>query len=46
MRGMKVLSALAGLLGLGASGTAHAIAWYFQTPASKMAAPRRTTWSR
>ena len=38
MRGMKVLSALAGLLGLGASGAAHAIAWYFQTPASKMAA--------
>jgi len=38
MRGMKVLSALAGLLGLGLSGSAHAIAWYFQTPASKMAA--------
>jgi cytochrome c oxidase subunit 2 len=35
---MKVLSALAGLLGLGLSGSAHAIAWYFQTPASKMAA--------
>ena len=38
MRGTKLLYALAGLLGLGASGTAHAIAWYFQTPASKMAA--------
>ena len=38
MRGMKFLSALAGLLGLGLSGPAHAIAWYFQTPASKMAA--------
>ncbi len=38
MRGMKLLSTLAGLLGLGLSGTAHAIAWYFQTPASRMAA--------
>lgn len=28
----------AGLAALGASGPAHAIAWYFQTPASKMAA--------
>ncbi len=38
MRGTKVLSALAGLLGLALSGSAHAIAWYFQTPASKLAA--------
>jgi cytochrome c oxidase subunit 2 len=35
---MKVLSALAGLAGLGLSGSAYAIAWYFQTPASQMAA--------
>ena len=27
----------AALLALGASGAAHAIAWYFQTPASDMA---------
>ena len=38
MRGMKVLSALAGLLAFGLSGPVHAIAWYFQTPASQMAA--------
>ncbi|MGH8669570.1 MAG: cytochrome c oxidase subunit II [Burkholderiales bacterium] len=38
MRGTRVFSALAGLLGLAVSGSAHAIAWYFQTPASKMAA--------
>jgi cytochrome c oxidase subunit II len=38
MRGSKLVSVLAGLAGLGASGAAHAIAWYFQAPASKMAA--------
>jgi len=37
MRGMRVISALAGLAGLAVSGGAHAIAWYFQTPASRMA---------
>jgi cytochrome c oxidase subunit 2 len=36
-RGMKVFAALAGLLGLAAAGSAHAIAWYFQSPASQMA---------
>jgi cytochrome c oxidase subunit 2 len=34
---MKVFAALAGLLGLAAAGSAHAIAWYFQSPASQMA---------
>ncbi len=34
---MKVFSVLAGLAGLAVSGGAHAIAWYFQTPASRMA---------
>ena len=38
MRVTKVISALAGLAGLAASGVAHAVAWYFQSPASKMAA--------
>jgi cytochrome c oxidase subunit II len=42
MKGTKLISALAvlfaGLAALAASGSAHAIAWYFQTPASKMAA--------
>ena len=42
MKGTKLISALAALFGglaaLAASGPAHAIAWYFQTPASKMAA--------
>jgi cytochrome c oxidase subunit II len=42
MKGTKLISALAALFGglavLAASGSAHAIAWYFQTPASKMAA--------
>jgi cytochrome c oxidase subunit 2 len=38
MRGTKVLSALAGLAGLAACSPAHAIAWYFQAPASKLAA--------
>lgn len=40
MKGSKVkktLAALAGLGGLAASGGAHAIAWYFQTPASPIA---------
>jgi cytochrome c oxidase subunit II len=38
MRSTKILAVLAGLTGLAASGAAHAIAWYFQTPASKLAA--------
>jgi cytochrome c oxidase subunit 2 len=38
MRVTKVISALAGLAGLAASGAAHAVAWYFQSPASKIAA--------
>jgi cytochrome c oxidase subunit II len=38
MRGSKLVSVLAGLAALAASGAAHAIAWYFQDPASKMAA--------
>jgi cytochrome c oxidase subunit II len=37
MRGTKVIATLGGLLGLALSGSAQAIAWYFQTPASKMA---------
>ncbi len=37
MKGSKVLSALAGLAGLAASGAAHAIAWYFQSPGSQLA---------
>jgi len=38
MRGTKVISALAGLAGLAASGAAHAVAWYFQSPVSRIAA--------
>ena len=42
MKASKLISALTalstGLLALATSGSAHAIAWYFQTPASKMAA--------
>jgi cytochrome c oxidase subunit 2 len=42
MQGTKVIAALGGLLGLasglGFSGSAHALAWYFQSPASKLAA--------
>jgi cytochrome c oxidase subunit II len=39
MRGRTtIVSALAGLAALAASGAAHAIAWYFQAPASRMAA--------
>jgi cytochrome c oxidase subunit II len=37
MRGTKVIAALAGLAGLGVCGPARAVAWYFQSPASKMA---------
>jgi cytochrome c oxidase subunit II len=38
MRGRKtVVSALAGLAALAATGAAHAIEWYFQSPASRMA---------
>ncbi|MGQ0651698.1 MAG: cytochrome c oxidase subunit II [Betaproteobacteria bacterium] len=37
MRGTKFVAILAGLAALAASGAAHAIAWYFQSPASKMA---------
>jgi cytochrome c oxidase subunit II len=37
MKGSKVLTALAGLAALTASGAAHAIAWYFQTPGSQLA---------
>jgi cytochrome c oxidase subunit 2 len=42
MKGSKLLSALAGLVALAASGAAHAIAWYFQSPASAMA--REIDW--
>ena len=42
MRGTKVIAALAALLGLALglsfSGSARAVAWYFQSPASRMAA--------
>ena len=37
MRGMRALSIVAGLAALANAGVAHAIAWYFQTPASDMA---------
>jgi len=37
MRGMKVIAAPAGILGLAASGAAQALEWYFQAPASGMA---------
>jgi cytochrome c oxidase subunit 2 len=37
MRGTKLTGFLAGLAGLAACSSAHAIAWYFQTPASKLA---------
>jgi cytochrome c oxidase subunit II len=37
-RARSILSAAAALAGLGASGAAHAVAWYFQSPASQMAA--------
>jgi cytochrome c oxidase subunit II len=43
MKGMKVtrtrvISALAGLAGIASSSGAHAVAWYFQSPGSQMAA--------
>jgi cytochrome c oxidase subunit 2 len=37
MRGPRVVAVLAGLLGLANTGAAHAIAWYFQAPASNLA---------
>src|SRR3954466_11523780 len=37
MRGSKLLSAFAGLAALGAATSAHAIAWYFQSPGSQLA---------
>jgi cytochrome c oxidase subunit 2 len=37
MRALNVVSLLAGILGLAPSAPAHAIAWYFQSPASAMA---------
>jgi cytochrome c oxidase subunit 2 len=37
MKVTKLLSILGALGALATSGSAHAIAWYFQTPASKMA---------
>jgi cytochrome c oxidase subunit 2 len=37
MRGSKVISALAGIAGLALCGSAQAVAWYFQTPGSKLA---------
>src|SRR5687767_5912928 len=37
MKGSKLFSALAGIVALAASSAAHAIAWYFQSPASGMA---------
>jgi cytochrome c oxidase subunit II len=42
MKGSKLFSALAGMIALAASGAAHAIAWYFQSPASAMA--REIDW--
>jgi cytochrome c oxidase subunit 2 len=35
---MKLVAALGALAGIALSGSAHAVAWYFQTPASRMAA--------
>jgi len=37
MKGSKLVSLFVGLTAAAASGAAHAAAWYFQTPASKMA---------
>ena len=37
MRGMKVIAALAGILGLAVAGVAHAVPWYFQEAASPIA---------
>jgi cytochrome c oxidase subunit 2 len=38
MKGTKLFAAVAGFTGLAVSGAAYAIAWYFQSPASKLAA--------
>src|SRR5688572_18743742 len=37
MKGSKLVSATAGIAAAVAAGTAHAVAWYFQSPASQMA---------
>ena len=37
MRGKNLRTALAGLAALAAAGSAHAIAWYFQSPGSELA---------
>jgi len=37
MKGSKLVLALAGFAGLAASGAAHALEWYFQTPGSTLA---------
>jgi cytochrome c oxidase subunit 2 len=37
MKGSKLVSLLAGLVAAAVAGAAHAVAWYFQSPASKMA---------
>jgi cytochrome c oxidase subunit 2 len=37
MKGSKLVSLLAGLAALAGPGAAHALAWYFQSPASRMA---------
>jgi cytochrome c oxidase subunit 2 len=37
MRGTRIFSAVAALAGLALCGPAHAVAWYFQSPASRMA---------
>jgi len=42
MKGSKLFSALAGMIALATSSAAHAIAWYFQSPASAMA--REIDW--
>ena len=42
MKGSKLFSAVAGIIALAASSAAHAIAWYFQSPASAMA--REIDW--
>ena len=37
MRGTKLFALAAGVFGLAASGAAHALAWYFQSPGSQLA---------
>ena len=37
MKGTRIFAVLAAIAGLAASSAAHAIAWYFQTPASRLA---------